>query len=343
MQAEEVRNTGDAAENSAISTPLLEVEDLRVSFNGANVVDGLSFTLSAGEILGIVGESGSGKSMTALSIMRLLPQNGVLAANRLRFNGEDLLGASDGRLEELRGASMGMIFQEPMTALNPVLTIGNQIMETVRRHMNVSRREARERGIEALRRVGIPSPEQRMDDYPHRLSGGMRQRVMIAMALICRPKLLIADEPTTALDVTVQAQILDLMLDLQAEYKMGIILISHDLGVVSAFTDRVLIMYVGQVLEDARADAVFTHPLHPYTEGLLASIPPVDRDQEHLQAIKGTVPPIFDLPPGCRFEPRCGYARPICATAVPALIDCGGGHRAACIRNTDYQFPRVGQ
>ena len=319
-------------------TPLLEVENLYVSFNGLNIVSGLSFTLSPGEILGIVGESGSGKSMTALSIMGLLPKNGMTSASRLRLNGEDLIGASEARLESLRGASMGMIFQEPMTALNPVLTIGDQIMETVRRHLKVGRREARERGIEALRRVGIPSPEQRIDDYPHRLSGGMRQRVMIAMALICRPKLLIADEPTTALDVTVQAQILDLMLDLQAEYQMGIILISHDLGVVSAFTDRVLIMYLGQVLEDARADAIFSRPRHPYTEGLLASIPPVDRNEQRLQAIKGTVPPIFDLPPGCRFEPRCTYSRPVCATAVPALVDCGQSHQAACIRNTGYEF-----
>ena len=317
---------------------LLEVENLRVSFSGVNIVDGLSFSLSPGEILGIVGESGSGKSMTALSIMRLLPKNGVIAADRLRLNGEDLLGASDARLEELRGASMGMIFQEPMTALNPVLTVGDQIMETVRRHLKVGRREARERGIEALRRVGIPSPEQRMDDFPHRLSGGMRQRVMIAMALICRPRLLIADEPTTALDVTVQAQILDLMLDLQDEYRMGIILISHDLGVVSAFTDRVMIMYLGQVLEDAKAETIFSEPLHPYTEGLLASIPPVDRDEERLEAIRGTVPPIFDLPPGCRFEPRCGYARPACATAVPSLVECQPAHQVACIRNTGYEF-----
>ncbi len=331
----------DAGEITAGQPPLLEVENLRVSLNGVSIVDGLSFTLSAGEVLGIVGESGSGKSMTALSIMRLLPRNGVITANRLRLNGEDLLGVGEARLEELRGASMGMIFQEPMTALNPVLTIGDQIMETVRRHLKVGRREARERGIEALRRVGIPSPEQRIDDYPHRLSGGMRQRVMIAMALICRPRLLIADEPTTALDVTVQAQILDLMLDLQAEYRMGIILISHDLGVVSAFTDRVLIMYLGQVLEDARADAIFSRPLHPYTEGLLASIPPVDRDEDRLDAIKGTVPPIFDLPPGCRFEPRCGYARPICATAVPGLVNYEGSHRAACIRNSGYEFTRV--
>jgi peptide/nickel transport system ATP-binding protein len=319
-------------------TPLLEVENLRVSFGTTEVVSGLSFSLSPGETLGIVGESGSGKSMTALAIMRLLPMGGTVTADRLKLMGEDILTANEHRLENLRGSAMGMIFQEPMTALNPVLSIGEQLIETVVRHTGIGRREARGRAIEALRRVGIPSPEQRVDDYPHRLSGGMRQRVMIAMALICRPKLLIADEPTTALDVTIQAQILDLMADLQAEYRMGIILISHDLRVVSAFTDRVMIMYLGQTMEVARAAEVFDAPRHPYTEGLLASIPPVDRDEERLKAIEGQVPPAFALPPGCRFEPRCSYARPPCTSAVPPLIDLGGGHRAACIRNTGYEF-----
>jgi oligopeptide/dipeptide ABC transporter ATP-binding protein len=299
--------------------------------------------VAPGEILGIVGESGSGKSMTALSIMRLLPDGAEVSATQLRLEGEDILGAREARLEELRGRAMGMIFQEPMTALNPVMTVGEQIMETVQRHLKVPRREARERAIEALRRVGIPSPEQRVDDYPHRLSGGMRQRVMIAMALVCRPRLLIADEPTTALDVTIQAQILDLMLGLQDEYRMGIILISHDLGVVSAFTDRVLIMYMGQVLEDARADDVFSDPKHPYTEGLLASIPPVDRDMARLEAIPGAIPPISNLPPGCRFEPRCAHARPVCTSAVPALVETGPAHRAACIRNTGYRFTGAGR
>ena len=322
------------------AAPLLEVENLAIAFSGHRIVQGLSFSLSPGEILGIVGESGSGKSVTALSVMRLLPKNAVVTADRLSLEGEDLLAAGESRIEALRGGAMGMIFQEPMTALNPVLTIGDQIMETARRHLNVGRREARDRAIESLRRVGIASPEHRVDDYPHRLSGGMRQRVMIAMALICRPKLLIADEPTTALDVTVQAQILDLMLDLQSEYGMAIILISHDLGVVSAFTDRVLIMYLGQVMEEASAESVFRAPRHPYTEGLLASIPPVDRDTERLEAIKGSVPPIFDLPPGCRFEPRCAHARPVCATGIPPLVACGPAHRAACIRNTGYEFTR---
>ena len=326
---------------TAPAIPLLEVENLRVSFGSTEIVGGMSFSLKAGETLGIVGESGSGKSMTALAIMRLLPLGGTVTADRLRLMGEDILGADESHLENLRGSAMGMIFQEPMTALNPVLTIGDQLMETVRRHTGVGRREARDRAIEALRRVGIPSPETRVDDYPHRLSGGMRQRVMIAMSLICRPKLLIADEPTTALDVTIQAQILDLMADLQSEYGMGIILISHDLRVVSAFTDRVMIMYLGRVMEDARASVVFDAPRHPYTEGLLASIPPVDRDEVRLKAIEGMVPPAFAPPPGCRFEPRCGHARPPCSTAEPPLIDLGGGHRAACIRNTGYQFRQV--
>ena len=218
--------------------------------------------------------------MTALAIMGLLPTGGRMHADRLRLMGEDLLRARPDRMDALRGAAMGMIFQEPMTALNPVMTVGEQIAETARRHLRVSRREARDRAIEALRRVGIAAPEQRVGDYPHHMSGGMRQRVMIAMALICRPRLLIADEPTTALDVTIQAQILDLMLDLQAEYRMGIVLISHDLGVVSAFTERVLIMYLGKVMEEARADTIFQAPRHPYTQALLDSIPQVDRPAE---------------------------------------------------------------
>jgi oligopeptide/dipeptide ABC transporter ATP-binding protein len=329
------------ADQPTAGVPLLEVENLRVAFGKTTIVSGVSFTLAPGETLGIVGESGSGKSMTALALMRLLPTNGRLTADRLRLLGEDIASASESRLEALRGSAMGMIFQEPMTALNPVLTIGDQLMETVRRHMHVGRREARDRAIEALRRVGIPSPESRVDDYPHRLSGGMRQRVMIAMALICRPKLLIADEPTTALDVTIQAQILDLMLGLQDEYRMGIIFISHDLRVVSAFTDRVQIMYLGGVMEDGRAGAVFDGPRHPYTEALLASIPPVDRDEDRLQAIEGTVPPAFAVPPGCPFEPRCSYAQPPCSAARPPLVDLGGAHRAACIRNTGYEFRQV--
>ncbi|MDO8358757.1 MAG: ABC transporter ATP-binding protein [Devosia sp.] len=325
-------------DRSGSTAPLIEVANMSVHFGDTKIVDRLSFTLMPGETLGIVGESGSGKSMTALAIMRLLPRGGTITADRLRVLGEDLLSAGEARLEDIRGSVMGMIFQEPMTALNPVLTIGDQLGETVRRHTGVGRREARTRSIEALRRVGIPSPEQRVDDFPHRLSGGMRQRVMIAMALICRPRLLIADEPTTALDVTIQAQILDLMLDLQSEYGMGIVLISHDLRVVSAFTERVLILYLGQVMEDAPANALFGNPRHPYTEGLLASVPPIDHDVAQLKAIEGMVPPVFALPPGCRFEPRCSHARAPCSAAVPPLVELGDRHRASCIRNTDYEF-----
>ena len=318
--------------------PLLEVENLTVTFGSTRILDNISFRLDPGEIVGIVGESGSGKSMTALAIMRLLPKGGTLKAGKLCLLGEDLLALPEKRLQNLRGSAMGMIFQEPMTALNPVLTIGHQLGETARRHLGVSGKEAREMAIEALQRVGIPSPEQKIDDFPHRMSGGMRQRIMIAMALICQPKLLIADEPTTALDVTIQAQILDLMLSLQDEYKMGIVLISHDLGVVSAFTDRVMIMYLGQILEKAGAARIFENPKHPYTEALMESIPGIDHVSERLNAIRGSVPPLSDLPPGCRFAPRCSYARPECDTAVPSLVEVGPGHEAACIRNTGYRF-----
>jgi oligopeptide/dipeptide ABC transporter ATP-binding protein len=331
-------NPHNTSLSSPGARPLLEVENLSVSFGSLNILSGLSFCVAEGEILGIVGESGSGKSMTALSVMHLLPEGGTMRADAMRLMGKDILNADERHLETLRGPSMGMIFQEPMTALNPVMTVGQQIMETVRRHMKTSKREARDRAIEALRRVGIPSPETRVDDHPHSMSGGMRQRAMIAMSLVCRPRLLIADEPTTALDVTIQAQILDLMLDLQDEYNMGIILISHDLGVVSAFTDRVMIMYTGQVLEEAHAADAFNAPLHPYTKGLLSSIPPVDRDTTRLTTIPGTVPPMFDLPPGCRFAPRCPVARPVCNTGVPVLATIAPDHRAACIRNTGYRF-----
>jgi oligopeptide/dipeptide ABC transporter ATP-binding protein len=325
--------------HSAADPKLLEVVNLRIRFGAMTVVDGVSLSLSAGEVLGVVGESGSGKSMTALALMRLLPPGGTLSADRLTLLGEDLLTAPPHRLEALRGRQMGMIFQEPMTALNPVLSIGSQIGETARRHLKVTRKEARDRSIEALKRVGIPAPESRIDDFPHQLSGGMRQRVMIAMALVCEPKLLIADEPTTALDVTIQAQILELMQGLQAEYRMGIILISHDLGVISSFADRVAIMYCGQVVEEALADRVFHQPAHPYTEGLLASIPTIDHDVERLTAIEGTVPPPFALPPGCRFAPRCGYAREICTTSQPPLVQLRPGSGAACWRNTGYAPP----
>ncbi|RMH49125.1 MAG: ABC transporter ATP-binding protein [Alphaproteobacteria bacterium] len=331
------------ADAAAREAPLLEVAGLSVSFGGARVVDGLALSLRQGEILGIVGESGSGKSMTALAIMRLLPPGGMLEAAALRLLGEDIASAPESRLEDLRGATMGMIFQEPMTALNPVLTVGEQVAEVARRHLGLAARPAWARAVETLARVGIPDPARRAHDYPHHLSGGMRQRVMIAMALVCRPRLLIADEPTTALDVTIQAQILDLMLDLQEEYGMGIILISHDLGVVSAFCERVMIMYLGRVMEEAPTAELFARPLHPYTEALLASIPRIGERQRRLRAIRGSVPPIFDLPPGCRFAPRCDHARPACDRGLPPLAEAGPGRRVACIRPWDYRFPGVAE
>ncbi|MEO1987117.1 MAG: ABC transporter ATP-binding protein [Martelella sp.] len=318
---------------------MLDVRDLCVSFGDLPVVNGVSFTLHEGEVVGIVGESGSGKSVSSLAIMRLLPRHTRITASRLQFMGEDLLSASERRYEELRGAAISMIFQEPMTALNPVLTVGDQIIETVRRHEGISRKLARRRALDALGRVGIPAAAQRIDDYPHQMSGGMRQRAMIAMALACNPRVLIADEPTTALDVTIQAQILELLQDLQEDYRMGTVMITHDLGVVSSFADRVMIMYAGQVVEDAQARDIFGDPRHPYTEGLLASIPSSETDTERLYAIPGTVPPPFDLPPGCRFAPRCAHARPPCQDARPKLIGCGADHLAACIRNTGYTFP----
>ncbi|EKF18633.1 ABC transporter ATP-binding protein [Nitratireductor pacificus] len=342
MQTSTRSRTGTATETpdrKADATCLLDVRDLCVSFGDLPIVNGVSFTLHEGEVVGIVGESGSGKSVSSLAIMRLLPRQARITASRLEFMGEDLLSASERRYEELRGAAISMIFQEPMTALNPVLTVGEQIVETVRRHEGVSRRIARQRALDALGRVGIPAAAQRLDDYPHQMSGGMRQRAMIAMALACNPRVLIADEPTTALDVTIQAQILELLQDLQEEFRMGTVMITHDLGVVSSFTDRVMIMYAGQVVEDAPAQNVFSGPRHPYTEGLLASIPSSEEDTERLYAIPGTVPPPFDLPPGCRFEPRCSDARPPCRTARPRLIACGEDHMAACIRNTGYTFP----
>jgi peptide/nickel transport system ATP-binding protein len=325
------------------TAPLLEVVNLRVRFGALPVVDGVSFTLNSGEVLGIVGESGSGKSVSALALMRLLPKQATITADRLTFMGEDLLSASERRYEGLRGASMAMIFQEPMTALNPVLTIGSQIMETVRRHTGADRRQARARALDALKRVGIPAADQRIDEYPHQMSGGMRQRVMIAMALACTPRVLIADEPTTALDVTIQAQILELLQDLQEEYRMGTVMITHDLGVVSSFADRVMIMYAGQVVEQAAAADLFGAPAHPYTEGLLASIPSTETDVARLYTIRGMVPPPFAFPPGCRFAPRCDHARPVCATARPGLLALRGtDHAAACIRNTGYVFTDAG-
>ena len=314
--------------------PLLEVGNLRTTFRTEDglvtAVNGLSFSLEAGETLGIVGESGSGKSVTALSVMRLLARTATVTADRIVFNGEDLQAKSEAEMRRIRGYKIAMIFQDPMTSLNPVLTIGEQIAEAVRLHLGLGKREARERAIEMLHRVRIPLPEKRLGDYPHQFSGGMRQRVMIAMALSCNPQLLIADEPTTALDVTIQAQVLELMNDLQRETGAAIILITHDLGVVAEFCKNVLVMYGGNLVEYASAERLFAEPRMPYTQGLLASLPRLD-DTTHrrLEPIQGQPPNLLRLPPGCAFAPRCAYRMPICDEPVP-LYDFGGGHVARC-------------
>ncbi len=320
---------------------LLEISGLTVAFETArgeiNAIEEIGFTLDAGEILGIVGESGSGKSVTALAIMGLLPTPPArIMAGRIAFEGQDLTRLSDSRMQRIRGPGVAMIFQEPMTSLNPVFTIGEQIMETVRAHERISARACRARAIELLERVGIPSAARRMSDYPHLLSGGQRQRVMIAIALSCRPRLLIADEPTTALDVTIQAQILDLLMDLRDEFGMAIMLITHNMGVVAEAADRVLVMYAGRVVEQAPVERAFAHPLHPYTRGLLECVPSLDQDLRRMLAIPGGLPEPASRPPGCRFAPRCAAAIAACSAAVPALTSIEADHRAACIRAAEF-------
>ncbi|MEP7067710.1 MAG: ABC transporter ATP-binding protein [Usitatibacter sp.] len=312
---------------------LLEVRGLATSFatdNGAfNAVDGVSFVLEAGKTLGLVGESGCGKSVTALSIMGLVAKPGRVAAGEILFEGEDLLKLPPARIRSVRGDRISMIFQEPMTSLNPAFTIGDQIVEGILKHRAIGAQAARRQAIEMLERVRMPSPERRFDDYPHRLSGGMRQRAMIAMALALRPKLLIADEPTTALDVTIQAQILELMRMLQDDTGTAIILITHDLGVVAEIAQDVAVMYAGRIVEKAPVELLFAEPQHPYTIGLLSSIPRLHLDQVRLPAIEGQVPDPLRLPAGCRFMPRCPFAGPKCAED-PALFPLGPRHEAAC-------------
>jgi oligopeptide/dipeptide ABC transporter ATP-binding protein len=313
---------------------LLEVTDLRTSFRTddgvVKAVDGVSFSVDRGKTLSIVGESGSGKSVTCLTIMGLNDSSAATTTGSARFDGTDLIGLNRDKLRDLRGSRISMIFQDPMTSLNPVKRIGWQLEEAVLVHRNVTRREARNRAIEALKAVGIPRAEQRIDDYPHQFSGGMRQRVMIAMALINEPDLVIADEPTTALDVTTQAQIVDLMQRLQDDFHMAIILITHDLGVVAETADEVVVMYGGQVVEQGVVDDIFYRPRHPYTWGLLGSLPRLDVDSERLVQIPGQPPSLLNPPSGCRFHPRCKYVMDRCQAEVPRLESLGGGHSQRC-------------
>jgi oligopeptide/dipeptide ABC transporter ATP-binding protein len=317
--------------------PLLEVEDLRVHFRTGEglfrAVDGVSFSVGKGRTLGIVGESGCGKSVTSLAIMRLVPEPpGIRAGGRILFEGEDLLQKPQTAMQAIRGRQISMIFQEPMTSLNPVYRIGDQIVEGIVKHRGLDRGTARAKAIEALRLVRIPSPESRVDAYPHELSGGMRQRVMIAMALACDPSLLIADEPTTALDVTIQAQILELMRDLQARLGTSIILITHDLGVIAEMADDVAVMYAGKVVERADVRTLFASPQHPYTLGLLDSIPKLELERERLSTIEGSVPHPSSMPNGCRFSPRCPLAQARCMVEEPPLRPMGDGQLVACWR-----------
>ena len=293
-------------------------------------VDGIDLQLRPGGTLGLVGESGCGKSVTALSILRLLPRTGHIVGGRILFGGQDLAVAGEDEMREIRGNAISMIFQEPMTSLNPVFTVGDQVAEVIRQHLHLSERETRSRVVEMFELVGIPDPAIRVRDYPHQLSGGMRQRVMIAIALACNPRVLIADEPTTALDVTIQAQILELMRELQRRNRMAIILITHDLGVIAEMAEEVAVMYAGKLVEYGTVDQIFDTPMHPYTQGLLASIPSLVARGRPLSTITGTVPHPLNLPPGCLFAPRCPRAFERCPTAFPARMEQGDGHDVAC-------------
>ncbi len=321
--------------------PILSVRDLCVSFSSdemtVQVVNGISFDLLQGETLGIVGESGCGKSVTSLSIMRLLPRPaGEITSGQILFNRENLLLADVKRMRQIRGNRIAMIFQEPMTALNPVHKIGRQIMEVFRLHRpEISKKEAKKEALEMMERVGISAAQQRMNEYPHQLSGGMRQRVMIAMALVCKPDILIADEPTTALDVTIQAQILDLIAEMQRDLGMSVIFITHDLGVIAEICDRVIVMYAGNVVEQAKVENIFEQPYHPYTTGLLESIPKLDSTpKQRLRTISGSVPSHVNMPKGCRFEGRCPNAIPECNSKPPQLEELAKDRLVACFNPT---------
>ncbi len=328
--------SAQAGRGSAGQQPLLEVKNLKTQFftqdGVVKAVDDVSFYVMPGETLGVVGESGSGKSMTGLSIMRLIPNPpGKIVNGEVQFNGRDILKMSEEQVRSIRGNDIAMIFQDPMTSLNPVLTINRQISEALQLHMGMNKQQARDRAVELLNMVGIPNADERVDQYPHQFSGGMRQRVMIAMALSCNPKLLIADEPTTALDVTIQAQILDLMRTLQSETGTGVLMITHSMGVVAGMADRVQVMYAGHIVETASTAEIFANPRHPYTVGLMKSIPRLDATRkEKLQPIRGLPPDLIDLPDMCPFVPRCNYATEKCEQKNPPLIEVGPGHYSAC-------------
>ena len=317
------------------SAPLLELADLRVTFateeGVARAVDGVALTVQAGETVGLVGESGCGKSVTALAVLRLIEHPGLIAhGSRVRFEGRDLLALAERDIRAVRGNHLALIVQEPASALNPVLTVGSQIAEVIRAHQQVTRGAARSRAVEMLKAVGIPDAEQRYGQYAHQLSGGMRQRVLIAIALACRPHLLIADEPTTALDVTIQAEILELLDRLQRQMGMAVLLITHNLGLVAERTQRVYVMYAGQIVEEAPTEALFAAPAHPYTQGLMLAVPRLDQPRERLAAIPGQVPPATAWPAGCRFHPRCPVAWDKCRAEMPPLLPAGEGREARC-------------
>ena len=314
---------------------LLEVHQLQTAFSSNKgeivSVEEVSFTLEEGQTIGIVGESGCGKSVTSLSLMKLLGSNGYIKKGSILFDGTDLVSLTEAEMRNIRGNEISMIFQEPMTSLNPVFTIGNQMIELIRLHMKYSKKKSKEYAIEMLKKVGIPRAEEVIDEYPHKLSGGMRQRVMIAMALSCKPKLLIADEPTTALDVTIQAQILQLMKEIREESKTSIMIISHDLGVIAEMADKVLVMYAGQVVEEADVFTLFDDPKHPYTKGLMESIPHLEYDNnERLYSIPGSVPTPQNMPQGCRFHTRCPYVTNVCLNTNPSLFDVNQNHLVRC-------------
>jgi oligopeptide/dipeptide ABC transporter ATP-binding protein len=319
-----------------VAQPLLEVKDLKVTFRTEDglvrAVDGISFTVDEGEVVGIVGESGSGKSVSMLSVMRLITDPNVIYEGEITYKGRNLMSVSRDAMREVRGEEIAMIFQDPMTSLNPVYTVGWQIEEQLNEHNDLKKGVARRRAIELLAQVGIPKPEERVDDYPHQFSGGMRQRVMIALALSCNPDLLIADEPTTALDVTIQAQILELVKNLKRDFGSAVVLITHDLGVVADIADRILVMYAGRIVEEGDKEQIFYDPQHPYTWGLLGSIARLDRPKpRRLTAIAGQPPSLINRPQGCNFRPRCPQAFDRCRAEEPALTDkVGGGHLDAC-------------